>query len=158
MLDVSEERSIASARAEVEQASGGRLAGLVNSAGIAISAPLEYIPIHRFRRQLEVNLVSQVAVTQSMLAFLRAARGRVVNVSSIGSRVALPLLAPYAASKFGLEAVSDSLRRELRQLGVGVSWSSPGASRRRSGGRATRPPTRCSKRYVPRPRCCTGGS
>jgi NAD(P)-dependent dehydrogenase (short-subunit alcohol dehydrogenase family) len=73
-----------------------------------------------------VNLVGQVAVTQSMLAFLRAARGRVVNVSSIGGRVALPLLAPYAASKFGLEAVSDSLRRELRHLGVEVVVVEPG--------------------------------
>jgi NAD(P)-dependent dehydrogenase (short-subunit alcohol dehydrogenase family) len=126
MLDVSEEDSIASARAEVDQASGGRLAALVNNAGIAVSAPLEYIPIDRFRRQLDVNLIGQVAVTQSMLPFLRAARGRVVNVSSIGGRVALPLLAPYAASKFGLEAVSDSLRRELRHLGVEVVVVEPG--------------------------------
>ncbi len=126
MLDVSEEDSIASARAEVDQASGGRLAALVNNAGIAVSAPLEYIPIDRFRRQLDVNLIGQVAVTQSMLPFLRGARGRVVNVSSIGGRVALPLLAPYAASKFGLEAVSDSLRRELRHLGVEVVVVEPG--------------------------------
>ena len=125
-LDVTDEGSIAAARAEVEDASGGRLAGLVNNAGIAISSPVEYIPIERLRQQLEVNLIGQVAVTQSLLPLLRAARGRVVNVSSIGGRVALPLLAPYAASKFGLEAVSDSLRRELRHLGVDVVVVEPG--------------------------------
>jgi|SRR5215207_1578532 len=125
-LDVTKPDVIARARGEVEQAGGGRLVGLVNNAGIAISAPLEFIPIDRFREQLEVNLVGQVAVTQALLAFLRAARGRVVNVSSIGGRVALPLLGPYAASKFGLEGVSDSLRRELRDLGVTVVVVEPG--------------------------------
>jgi NAD(P)-dependent dehydrogenase (short-subunit alcohol dehydrogenase family) len=125
-LDVADSDSIATARAEGEQACGGRLAGLVNNAGVAISAPLEFIPIDRLRQQLEVNLIGQVAVTQALLPFLRAAGGRVVNVSSIGGRVALPLLGPYAASKFGLEAVSDSLRRELRHLGVEVVVVEPG--------------------------------
>jgi NAD(P)-dependent dehydrogenase (short-subunit alcohol dehydrogenase family) len=125
-LDVTDEGSIASAREEVEQVSSGRLAGLVNNAGIAVAAPLEYIPVDRFRQQLEVNLVGQVAVTQALLPFLRAGRGRIVNVSSIGGRVALPLAGPYAASKFGLEAVSDSLRRELRHLGVEVIVVEPG--------------------------------
>jgi NAD(P)-dependent dehydrogenase (short-subunit alcohol dehydrogenase family) len=84
------------------------------------------VPIDELRRQLEVNLIGQVAVTQAFLPQLRQARGRVVNVSSIGGRVALPLMSPYAASKFGLEAVSDSLRRELRHLGVQVSVVEPG--------------------------------
>jgi NAD(P)-dependent dehydrogenase (short-subunit alcohol dehydrogenase family) len=125
-LDVTDTDSIASARAEVEEASGGRLAALVNNAGIAVAAPLEYIPIEQLRNQLEVNLIGQVAVTQALLPFLRAARGRVVNVSSIGGRIALPLAGPYAASKFALEAVSDSLRRELRHLGVEVVVVEPG--------------------------------
>src|SRR4051794_38051533 len=125
-LDVTEATSIASARDEIEQAGGGRLAGLVNNAGIAVAAPLEYIPIDRLRQQLEVNLIGQVAVTQALLPFLRAGKGRIVNVSSIGGRIALPLASPYAASKFGLEAVSDSLRRELRHLGVDVVVIEPG--------------------------------
>jgi NAD(P)-dependent dehydrogenase (short-subunit alcohol dehydrogenase family) len=124
--DVTEDQSIAAARAEVEEACGGRLAGLVNNAGIAVAAPLEYIPIDKLRHQLEVNLIGQVAVTQALLPMLRAARGRIVNVSSIGGRVALPLAGPYAASKFALEAVSDSLRRELRHLGVEVVVVEPG--------------------------------
>ena len=125
-LDVTDTDSIASARAEVEEASDGRLAGLVNNAGIAVAAPLEYIPIEQLRNQLEVNLIGQVAVTQALLPFLREARGRVVNVSSIGGRIAMPLAGPYAASKFALEAVSDSLRRELRHLGVEVVVVEPG--------------------------------
>jgi len=125
-LDVTDADSIASARAEVEEASGGRLAALVNNAGIAVAAPLEYIPIEQLRNQLEVNLIGQVAVTQALLPLLRAARGRVVNVSSIGGRIAMPLAGPYAASKFALEAVSDSLRRELRHLGVEVVVVEPG--------------------------------
>jgi NAD(P)-dependent dehydrogenase (short-subunit alcohol dehydrogenase family) len=110
-LDVADSASIEAARSEVGD---GPLAGLVNNAGIAVSGPLEFMPIDELRRQLEVNLVGQVAVTQAFLPGLRSARGRIVNVSSIGGRVALPLLGPYAASKFALEAVSDSLRRELR--------------------------------------------
>jgi NAD(P)-dependent dehydrogenase (short-subunit alcohol dehydrogenase family) len=123
MLDVTDGASIQRARAQVE---GRRLAGLVNNAGIAVSGPLEFIPVDEFRHQLEVNVVGQMAVTQAFLPALRASRGRVVNISSIGGRVALPLLGPYAASKFALEALSDSLRRELRPFGVKVVVVEPG--------------------------------
>jgi NAD(P)-dependent dehydrogenase (short-subunit alcohol dehydrogenase family) len=102
------------------------LAGLVNNAGVAVPGPLEFVPIERFREQLEVNLVGQVAVTQALIPALRRGRGRIVNVSSIGGRVALPLMGPYAASKFGLEGASDSLRRELAQFGVEVVVVEPG--------------------------------
>ena len=126
LLDVTDQGSIEAAAATVGEASAGGVTGLVNNAGIAVSGPLEFVPIDELRRQLEVNLIGQVAVTQAFLPMLRAARGRIVNVSSIGGRVALPLLGPYAASKFALEAVSDSLRRELRHLGVKVSVIEPG--------------------------------
>jgi NAD(P)-dependent dehydrogenase (short-subunit alcohol dehydrogenase family) len=76
------------------------------------------MPIEELRRQLEVNVLGQLAVTQAVLEPLRQARGRIVNVSSIGGRVALPLYGPYAASKFALEALSDSLRRELDEVRV----------------------------------------
>jgi NAD(P)-dependent dehydrogenase (short-subunit alcohol dehydrogenase family) len=122
-IDVTDQDSIDAARTELGERP---LAGLVNNAGIAVAAPLEFVPIDELRRQLEVNLVGQVAVTQAFLPALRAARGRIVNVSSIGGRVALPLAGPYAASKFALEAVSDSLRRELRDQGVHVAVVEPG--------------------------------
>ena len=122
-LDVTDEAQIAAAR---EAIGDGVLAGLVNNAGVAVAAPLEYIPLDQFRRQLEVNLIGQVAVTQVFLPALRRAGGRIVNVSSIGGRVALPLLSPYNASKFALEAVSDSLRRELRLQGIDVIVIEPG--------------------------------
>jgi NAD(P)-dependent dehydrogenase (short-subunit alcohol dehydrogenase family) len=127
-IDVTDGDSIAAAAELVRGAVGAAgLAGLVNNAGIAVSGPVEFVPIDAWRQQLEVNLIGQVAVIQSFLPLLRTARGRVVNVSSIGGRIALPLAGPYAASKFALEAVSDSLRRELRGQGVAVSLIEPGA-------------------------------
>jgi NAD(P)-dependent dehydrogenase (short-subunit alcohol dehydrogenase family) len=106
---------------------GGRpVAALVNNAGIAVSGPIELVPVDQLREQMEINFIGQVAVTQALLPALRSARGRIVNVSSIGGLVALPLAGPYAASKFALEAVTDSLRRELRHLGVKVIAIEPG--------------------------------
>jgi NAD(P)-dependent dehydrogenase (short-subunit alcohol dehydrogenase family) len=122
-LDVTDADQIAAVRAEVGE---GALAGLVNNAGIAIAAPLEFLPVEQLRHQLEINLIGQVAVTQALLPALRRARGRVVNISSIGGRVAIPLLGAYNMSKFGLEAFSDVLRRELRPQGVDVIAIEPG--------------------------------
>jgi NAD(P)-dependent dehydrogenase (short-subunit alcohol dehydrogenase family) len=118
-LDVTDAEQVGALR-EIAQ-----LDGLVNNAGIAVSGPLEYLPVAELRRQLEVNVIGQLAVTQAVLEPLRRARGRIVNVSSIGGRVALPLYGPYSASKFALEALSDALRRELR--GVRVIVVEPGA-------------------------------
>jgi NAD(P)-dependent dehydrogenase (short-subunit alcohol dehydrogenase family) len=122
-IDVTDAGQIAAAR---EELGDEPLAGLVNNAGIAVAAPLEFLPIDKLRQQLEINLIGQVAVTQAFLPALRRARGRIVNVSSIGGRVALPLVGAYTASKFGLEGVSDSLRRELRHQGVDVILIEPG--------------------------------
>ncbi|MBS1868726.1 MAG: SDR family NAD(P)-dependent oxidoreductase [Actinobacteria bacterium] len=127
VLDVTDAASIAAAAQAVRDATGDRgLAGLVNNAGIAVPAPVEHQPIDDFRHQIEVNLIGQVAVTQAFLPELRAARGRIVNMSSIGGKVAVPLLGAYAASKFGLEGFSDTLRRELRPWGVHVAVIEPG--------------------------------
>jgi len=122
-LDVTDVDSIAAARDELGD---GQLAGLVNNAGIAVAAPLEFLPLDQLRHQLEVNVIGQLAVTQRFLPALRAARGRIVNVSSIGGRVALPLVGAYHASKFALEAISDTLRRELLSQGVDVIVIEPG--------------------------------
>jgi NAD(P)-dependent dehydrogenase (short-subunit alcohol dehydrogenase family) len=127
LLDVTDGGQVEAAARQVGEAVGGRgLAGLVNNAGIAVAAPLEFIPIDELRRQLEVNVIGQVAITQALLPLLRRGKGRVVNIGSIGGRVALPFVGPYAASKFALEAFTDSLRRELRAAGVEVSIVRPG--------------------------------
>ena len=126
MIDVTDQASIDAAADRVRAATGGRIAGLVNNAGIAVPGPLEYLPMDEFRRQIEVNLTGQVAVTQAFLPMLRPSRGRIVNIGSIGGRVALPLLGPYAASKHAMEGLTDSLRRELRPAGIEVSIIRPG--------------------------------
>jgi len=123
-LDVTDPDTIAAAKEELDERG---LHGLVNNAGIGISGPIEFLPLDELRRQLEVNLVGQVAVTQAFLPNIREATGRIVNVSSIGGRMALPMVGPYAASKHALEAVSDALRRELRPWGISVSIIEPGA-------------------------------
>jgi NAD(P)-dependent dehydrogenase (short-subunit alcohol dehydrogenase family) len=122
ILDVADAASIERCREEL----GEELRGLVNNAGVAIAGPLEFVPVDEIRHQLEVNVVGQVAVTQAFLPALRRGRGRIVNVSSIGGRVALPMAGPYAASKFALEGLSDSLRREVGRHGVEVVLIEPG--------------------------------
>jgi len=103
------------------------LVGLVNNAGIAIGGPLEFIPVAKLRTQLEINVIGQIAVTQTFLPLLRQGQGRVINMSSISGRVAMPFFGPYAASKFALEALTDSLRVELRPWGIEVISIQPGA-------------------------------
>lgn len=127
-IDVTDQASVDAAAAEVSEAVGATgLAGLVNNAGIAIAGPLEFIEIEDFQRQLDINVVGQLRVTQAFLPLIRAARGRIVNMSSIGGRVAIPLVGPYNASKFALEGMSDALRRELRPWGIEVVLIEPGA-------------------------------
>lgn len=125
-LDVTDADHLAAAAERVEAAGEG-LDGLVNNAGVAIPAPLETIPIEDLRRQIEVNLIAQVAVTQALLPELRRARGRVVFIASIGGRIAFPLNGPYHAAKFGIEAVGDVFRQELRPWGLRVSIVEPGS-------------------------------
>lgn len=104
-----------------------RVDALVNNAGIAIGGPIEGLALDELRRQLEVNVVGQVAVTQALLPRLRASRGRVVFVSSISGRVSVPMMGAYNASKYALEALADALRLELRTWGIKVALVEPGA-------------------------------
>ena len=128
MLDVTDAGQIAAAVEQVAAEVGGTgLDGLVNNAGIAVLSPLETIPVDDFRRQIEVNLTAQVAVTQAFLPLIRRATGRIVFVSSIGGRMALPFGAPYHASKYGIEAVADCLRQELRSWKIDVAVIEPGS-------------------------------
>ncbi len=127
VLDITKADAIAVAVETIAAEVGERgLAGLVNNAGIGVLGPLEYVPIDRLRLQLEVNLIGHVAVTQACLPLLRKATGRIVNISSLAGRLSLPLFAPYAASKFGIEAVSDALRQELRPWNMHVACIEPG--------------------------------
>lgn len=129
-LDVTDGPSIRAAAETIARERGDAgLQGLVNNAGIVVAGPIEIVPLDDLRRQLEVNVIGQLAVTQAVLPHLRQGRGRIVNVSSVSGRVAVPYLGPYAASKFALEAMSDSLRVELAPWGIQVSLIEPGGVR-----------------------------
>ena len=127
-LDVTDGESIKRAAKTVGQHVGGTgLGGLVNNAGISIGSPLEVIPLAQLRKQLEVNVIGQIAVTQAFLPLLRRARGRIVNMGSIAGRGTIPMMGPYSASKFALEALTDALRLELYPWDIAVSIIEPGA-------------------------------
>lgn len=127
IIDVTDQESIAAAARTVEAAVGEKgLRGLVNNAGITVPGPLEFLPLDDIRRQLEVNVVGPVATIQAFLPLLRKGRGRIVNVGSIGGKMASPFLGAYHISKFGMEALTDSLRLELRPWGIPVSLIEPG--------------------------------
>jgi NAD(P)-dependent dehydrogenase (short-subunit alcohol dehydrogenase family) len=122
LLDVTSDEHIRAAAERIDE-----LDALVNNAGIAIAMPLEFIPLDELRRQLEVNVIGQVAVTQAFVPHLRRSRGRIVFVGSIAGRSALPFLGAYAASKHAIEAIADTLRMELRPFGIEVAIVEPGS-------------------------------
>lgn len=130
LMDLTEPGAIETTAARVSAA--GPLFGLVNNAGVALPGPLEHLPLDLLRRQLEVNLVGQLAVTQALLPALRRGReaygdARIVMIGSIGGRVAGPMLGAYHMSKFGLAALSGALRAELAPSGIRVLLLEPGA-------------------------------
>jgi NAD(P)-dependent dehydrogenase (short-subunit alcohol dehydrogenase family) len=99
---------------------------IVNNAGMTVAGPLEVLPIDALRQQFEVNVIGQVAVTQAFLPLLRSRKGRIVIMGSVLGRVSPPLVAPYAAAKFALEAITDSLVLELRKWAIRVVLLEPG--------------------------------
>ncbi len=128
LLDVTDATSITAAAATVSGSVGAAgLYGLVNNAGIVVGGPLEILPLDLLRRQFEVNVIGQIAVTQAFLPLLRRARGRIVNMGSISGRNATPVLGAYGASKFAMEALTDALRLEVAPWGIAVSLVEPGA-------------------------------
>jgi NAD(P)-dependent dehydrogenase (short-subunit alcohol dehydrogenase family) len=134
IFDVTDPDSVNQVAAAVAKTVGEqRLFGLINNAGIAVLGPLAYLPLERFRLQIEVNLLGVHTVTQAFLPLLGAEPsrvgepGRIVNISSISGRLAMPFAGAYAASKFGLEGYSDSLRRELMLFGIKVILIEPRA-------------------------------
>jgi len=120
-LDVTDSDQIASLR----DALPARLEGVVNNAGVVVTGPVESVPVDELRRQMEINLIGQAAVTQAVMKQVRAARGRVVFVSSLSGRVATPMTGAYNASKFALEGLADSLRMEVHPWGVRVVLVEP---------------------------------
>jgi NAD(P)-dependent dehydrogenase (short-subunit alcohol dehydrogenase family) len=126
-LDVTKAEDVEAALRTVEKGlDGAPLRGIVNNAGIGIGGPLEALDLDDFRRTLEVNTTAQLAVTKAFLPLLRKSKGRIVNMSSIGGRVAQPFAGPYIASKFALEGVTDVLRGELLEWGIEVIAIEPG--------------------------------
>jgi len=120
LLDVTDPEAVGAVRFDL-------LDGVVNNAGIAVAASLEDLPVAELWRQLEVNVLGQLAVTKAVLPAIRKAGGRVVIVGSIGGRSALPFMGGYAITKFALEAMADSLRLELAADGIEVALVEPGS-------------------------------
>ncbi len=120
-LDITDDAQVAA----LDSALPERLDAVVNNAGVVVGGPIEAVPPAELRRQIDVNLIGQVAVTQAALPRLRASRGRVVFVSSVSGRVATPLTGAYNASKFALEGMADALRMELAPWGIRVVLVEP---------------------------------
>jgi NAD(P)-dependent dehydrogenase (short-subunit alcohol dehydrogenase family) len=134
IFDVTDAAAAAAGARRVEAAlEGETLFGLVNNAGIAVPGPLLELKIDDFKRQIDVNLTGQLIVTQAFAPLLgvdrsrKGAPGRIVMISSTGGKVAFPFMGAYAASKFALEGMSESLRRELMVVGVDVIIVAPGS-------------------------------
>jgi NAD(P)-dependent dehydrogenase (short-subunit alcohol dehydrogenase family) len=124
ILDVTNDEHIAGLVAALPV----RLDGIVNNAGIAVSGPIETVSTEDWRKQLEVNVIGQLAVTRAVLPWLRESRGRIVFISSVNGRLAMPMVGAYSASKFALEAAADALRMELAQWHISVSLVEPAAT------------------------------
>ena len=134
IFDVTDEISVGRAASQVRTALNGEtLFGLVNNAGVAVAGPLLNLPISEFRYQMEVNVTGVVIATQAFAPLLGADKdlkgppGRIVMISSVGGKNATPFLGPYSASKFAIEGLSESLRRELILFGIDVIVVAPGA-------------------------------
>ena len=129
ILDVTEPGHIAAAAAAIDEHTGpaglAGLDGLVNNAGYGLACPAELVPLDAFRRQLDVNVTGQLAVTQAVLPALRRARGRIVMVSTIGVRFSPPFAGPLDAAKAALTALGEALRQELAPWGVRVVLVEP---------------------------------
>jgi NAD(P)-dependent dehydrogenase (short-subunit alcohol dehydrogenase family) len=125
-VDLIDEETVEAAAKEIAARTGGRLDALVNNAGVIVEGPVELVPLEDWRRQFDVNVVGQIAMTQAVLPMLRAAKGRVVNIGAVSSRMSGPAFGPIAASKAALASVTEALRVEMRPLGVKVCVIEPG--------------------------------
>jgi len=133
MMDITDADAVYQAAQKVGSMIGDRnLIGLVNNAGIVVSGPLLYLRPSEYRRQLDVNMVAPLVVTQAFAPLLgtdkkrQGPAGRIVNITSSGAKVPIPLLGGYSASKAGLEGMSDVLRLELMLFGIDLVMIEPG--------------------------------
>jgi NAD(P)-dependent dehydrogenase (short-subunit alcohol dehydrogenase family) len=127
LLDVTKEESVDAALAALRpQLEKAEEVHLINNAGIAVAGPVEAVPMRRWEEQFNVNVLGLVRATQAFLPFIRATKGRIINISSVAGISSNPYLGPYCASKHAVEAISDALRMELRQFGVKVIVVEPG--------------------------------
>ena len=125
-MDVRDDRSVACALAEVHS-KAGPVDVLVNNAGVGYIAAMEEVKMDHLRQQFETNFFGVVRVTQAVLPEMRArGRGRIINMSSVAGKVALPLFGPYSGSKFALEGMTDALRLEVYPFGIDVVLIEPG--------------------------------
>jgi NAD(P)-dependent dehydrogenase (short-subunit alcohol dehydrogenase family) len=126
MIDVADAHSITAAANDVRARLQGRgLDGLVNIAGIGISGPVEYVTSDDLHRVFEVNVFGQIEVTQAFMPSIRKARGRIVNISSVGAHIPIPFGGVLGASKSAFGSLSDALRLELRPFGIHVCVIEP---------------------------------
>lgn len=125
-LDVTDDNSVNQVKIEIEK-SGRKLDVLINNAGLAIGGPLEALSLIEIRKLYEVNFFGLISVIQTFLPLLRLSQGRIVNISSIAGVFAVPFMVPYSSSKYSVEALSDGLRRELRNQKVKVIMIEPGS-------------------------------
>jgi NAD(P)-dependent dehydrogenase (short-subunit alcohol dehydrogenase family) len=123
VVDVTDAEQVAA----LDAALPGSLDAVVNNAGVVVPGPVEGLALDDLRRQLDVNVTGQVAVTQAVLPRLRRSRGRVLFVSSVSGRVSSPLTGAYNASKFAIEGIADALRMELKPWGIAVVLIEPGS-------------------------------
>ncbi|MDT7759170.1 MAG: hypothetical protein QOH27_5068 [Mycobacterium sp.] len=116
LLDVTDDAQLD----QLEATLPARLDAVVNNAGVVVAGPMEAVSTADWRKQLDVNVIGQLAVTRAVLPRLRRSRGRVVFISSINGQLAFPMMGAYCASKFALEAAAEALRMELRPWGISV--------------------------------------
>lgn len=121
------EKAAGDAAELLDEGAGDRLVGLVNNAGISVTGPMETVPLDSVRRQFEVNLMGQIAVTQTFLPLLRRGAGRIVNIGSVGGWVTMPFGGPLCGSKHAFRSVNDAMRMELGPTGIKVVLIEPGA-------------------------------
>ncbi len=133
IFDVTDYDAVDQAAKELESMIGEEgLGGLINNAGIAVGGPFLHIPMEEFKQQFDINVLGMIKVTQAFAPLLGAREnhstkpGRIIQISSVAGKVAMPFIAPYVGSKFAMEGISVSLRRELQLYGIDVVVIGPG--------------------------------
>ena len=157
LMDVTERDQVsAGAQLVAEHVAQRGLDVLVNNAGVGVAWPLELVPLDKFRRQFEVNVDGQLAVTQAFLPLIRVARGRIIMIGSIADRLTPPFIGPLAATKHALLALTEALRLELAPWHIRVMLIEPGNIRTEAGGKFERDAAEALQEFSPEGRALYG--